>query len=291
MLYLFHKLLLSEYIMKKSSYYELTQDSRQDLGIIFNLEETSYPSHFHKKPEITYMTNGNCTSVINQTEYFTEKDDILYVPEYYPHSYTTSDDAKRIVFIPVPEHKTDVDNLLNTKTFPCLLDDKVYNRTKILPCLNDLLTVQNDKTIETTAKIMLLKGYTGIFYGRLYDRYGDCLVERKKQIESLTNILIYLEKNYKSDVTLDALSDKFGYNRYYFSKLFNSCVGENLKNYVNNIRVKKFTEIYAEDTSANITNLALTLGFDSMPSFYRAFKRLYHCSPKEFFTPPRKKNE
>lgn len=273
--------------MKENAYYELIQDSKQDFDIIFDLEATSYPSHFHKKPEITYLTEGCCKSVINQTEFFAEKDDILYVPEYYPHSYETTEDAHRLVVVPVPEFKTDVDNLLSNKTFPCLLDDKEYNRTKILPLLQEILSDQNNSNIKFTAKKMILKSYTGVFYGKLYDKYGNRLVDRKKQIETLTNILIYLDENYKNNISLESLSDKFGYNKFYFSKLFNACVGDNLKNHVNNIRVQNFTKIYAEDTSANIMNLALSLGFDSMPSFYRAFKRFYHCSPKEYFTPPR----
>lgn len=277
--------------MKENAYYELYQDTRQDECIIFKLAATSYPSHFHKKPEITYMTAGSCTSVINQTEYSAEQDDILYVPDYYPHSYKTSLNAERMLLIPVSEYKADVDNLLHDKTFPCLLKDKEYNRTKILPLLNEMISVQNDRLIKTSAKKLMLKSYTGVFYGRLFDKYsGEMLVERRKQAETITNILAYLEENYKNNVTLDALADKFGYNKYYFSKLFNSCVGDNLKNYVNNIRVKKFIEIYAEDTSANILRLALSLGFDSMPSFYRAFKRFFHCSPKEYFSDQPKKN-
>lgn len=272
--------------MKKSAYYELSQDSKKDINIIFSLEETSYPSHFHKKPEITYITQGNCLSVISQNEYYVEKDDILYVPEYYPHSYETSNNAKRLLFIPVPEYKTDIDNLLSNKTFPCLLSHKEYNRTKILPIMNEMLAVQLDNNIDIQSKKLLLKSYTGLFYARIYSEYGYNLVERIKQVEMITNILVYLEENYTENITLDELANKFGYNKYYFSKIFNNCVGDNLKNYVNNIRIKKFTQIYSKDTTANITNLALSLGFDSMPPFYRAFNRFYHCSPKEYFTPP-----
>ncbi len=273
--------------MKESAYYELLQDSRKDSRIIFALEETRYPSHFHKKTEITYMKVGTCSSIINQTQYFAEKDDILYVPEYYPHSYETSSNARRLLITPTQDLKIDVENFLNKRTFPCLLSDKEYNRTKILPILNDIIKAQNDKNIDAASKSLIIKGYINAFYGMLLARYKNCLVEQIKQAEMLTNVLIYLEENYKNDITLDELANKFGYNKYYFSKLFNTCVGDNLKNYVNNIRVKKFARIYAEDTHANITHLALTLGFDSMPSFYRAFKRFYHCSPKEYFSTPK----
>lgn len=82
------------------------------------------------------------------------------------------------------------------------------------------------------------------------------------------------------------LAQQFRYNKFYFSKLFNSCVNDNLKNYVNGIRIKKFVETYSLDPAQNITRLALDLGFESMPSFYRAFKRIYHCCPKEYFASP-----
>ena len=271
--------------MNDTSFYELVQDRTYD-NLISDIGPTNYPSHFHKKTEITYMKNGNCLSVINNEKYFAEKDYILFIPEYYPHSYDTSPDAERLVILPTQELKNDFTALADTKTFFCLLSDKDFNRQKILPILTDMLKVQEDGSIEKRARFLLLKGYTTTFYGRLFEQYAHLLISRKKQIESLTAILAYLDEHYAENITLDMLAQQFRYNKFYFSKLFNSCVNDNLKNYVNGIRIKKFVETYSLDPAQNITRLALDLGFESMPSFYRAFKRIYHCCPKEYFASP-----
>ncbi len=93
------------------------------------------------------------------------------------------------------------------------------------------------------------------------------LISRKKQIESLTAILAYLDEHYAENITLDMLAQQFRYNKFYFSKLFNSCVNDNLKNYVNGIRIKKFVETYSLDPAQNITRLALDLGLSPCPPF------------------------
>lgn len=102
--------------MNDTSFYELVQDRTYD-NLISDIGPTNYPSHFHKKTEITYMKNGNCLSVINNEKYFAEKDDILFIPEYYPHSYDTSPDAERLVILPTQELKNDFTALADTKTF------------------------------------------------------------------------------------------------------------------------------------------------------------------------------
>jgi YesN/AraC family two-component response regulator len=96
-------------------------------------------------------------------------------------------------------------------------------------------------------------------------------------------ILSYIEENCEKKLTLDELANQFAYNRYYFSKFFNSYIGDSLTNYINNTRVRKFIKLYEISPDKSLLNLALSVGFDSMPSFYRAFNRVYHCTPKEYF--------
>jgi AraC-like DNA-binding protein len=245
---------------------------------------TIYPSHFHKRPEITYVLQGTCHSIIHSSDYTAEKDDILFASAYYPHSYDTSLDAKRYTLLPETNLESDILQVLEDKTFPCLLDDKNFNREKLLPLFEEAHKAQSSKGfMSPSARWLLLKGYTNIIYGRLLEGYGDRLVLRNKHINELVKILSYIEENCDKKLTLDELANQFGYNRYYFSKFFNSYIGDNLTNYINNTRVRKFIKLYEISPDKSLLNLALSVGFDSMPSFYRAFNRVYHCTPKEYF--------
>ncbi len=269
--------------MSYNSYYESAQD--QDFSnLISDIGATKfYPSHFHKKIEITYVKTGHSLSVINSQKITAEKDDLIFVPEYYPHSYATSDDTERYVLLPTEEYERDLHVLLHGKTFPYLLSDKEFNRREIYPILQQMYAVRKNASLSTETRTLLHKGYALTFYGKLYERYGSELVPRAEKINHLTSLLLYLDEHFTENITLDSLAQVFNYNKFYLSKLFNSCVNDNLKNYVNSLRVKKFIQLYMANPSANITETALSLGFESTPTFYRAFKRIYGSSPKEYF--------
>lgn len=269
----------------ESTYYELTQDNDEH-DLLSLIGPTTYPSHFHKKPEVTYMVKGQCVSEINHTRYVAEPDDILFVSEYNPHSYHTTDDALRYVFLADNNARNDAIPLFNNKTFPCLLDNKIFNREKILPILNEMLAYQrlsSPLSVSKKAQHLILKGYTDILYGLFFMEYSDRLITVSKQNEAVASILAYIDEHYAEDITLEGLAGTFAYNKFYFSKLFNSCIGVNFSNYVNNVRIQKFVEKYDPNMRKNLLSLAFDVGFKSMPSFYRAFSRVYHCTPGEYF--------
>lgn len=262
------------------AYYETSQDMQVENAISVQ-GATVYHSHFHYKTEITYVEEGFVRSVINGKDYSAEKDEILFVPEYYPHSYETSPDARRMVLLPTNNLKGDFDKI-TAKTFPCLLTDKKFNEEKILPVLHELYKVQQSD-ISGEAKFLLCKAYVGLVYGNFLARYDSEMTQRDQKNEIIADVLAYIEQNYKENVTLPSIAQRFGYNKFYFSKLFNAAMGESLCSYVNSVRVRKFTELYKTKKNANVLSIAFSVGFDSMPSFYRAFKNVYKVTPVQYF--------
>lgn len=265
--------------MQYTSYYELIRDYNED-NVISYLGPTVYPSHFHQRSEFTYVLEGTCHAVINNTTYSAEAHDLLFAPDYYPHSYATTLDAKRINIYLLKDYV----QFLNQKTFPCLLSDKTYNREKLLPLLSEFQRIYSARGVmPDSTRSLLLQGYSDVLFGTLMERYGNELVPRNKQINTLVEILAYIEDHSAEKLTLESLSNKFGYNKFYFSKFFNSSIGDSLTGYINNARIRNFTKRFQQDTHQNVLNLAVDVGFDSLPSFYRAFHRAYHCTPKEYF--------
>ena len=268
--------------MSNFSYYETEQDTAYD-NLIERCGPTNYPSHFHKKTEITYMEKGSCISTVNLEKYFAQTDDILFISAYYPHSYETTSDAQRFVLCPNDSIINDFSSLNGKKIFKCLLDNKSFNKEKVLPIMQVLCEVHKDNHLPQNVKWLESKGYLNILYGRLLECYHDCLIEKNNQIETLANILTFIDEHSSEKLTLDSLAAQFGYNKYHFSKLFNSSVGQNLNNYINGVRINDFVKKYNAKRNLNIMSLAFEVGFDSMPSFYRAFKAFYGCTPSQYF--------
>ena len=271
--------------MKTSSYFEsFRKQADEYLTTIQNA--THYPLHFHSVIEITYIQKGSCLSTINNTDIKAQTDDIIFASNYYPHSYKTTKHAKRFIFFPPLDINFNENVLPNELTFPPVLTDKEFNKTHILPILKKIYHTERNQNeiVSPPAQKLMLDGLTSMFWGELLNNYQDRLVKREMQIDQFADILIYIDNNYTEKITLDTLSNKFGYNKCYFSKMFNTYMHTNLNNYINNIRIKAFITKYLKNRAENITNLAYEVGFDSKSTFYREFTRIYNCTPKEYFT-------
>jgi AraC-like DNA-binding protein len=66
--------------------------------------------------------------------------------------------------------------------------------------------------------------------------------------------------------------------------MFNKYIGESLSNYVNIVRLREFMELMKKNGTTAISTLAKECGFESMPTFYRAFTKLYGESPKSYLS-------
>lgn len=88
----------------------------------------------------------------------------------------------------------------------------------------------------------------------------------------------------RADLTLDALAEETGFNRYYVSGALNRCTGGNFSSYVNEYRVKEAIRIMSERDGNGLTidGIAFEAGFDNRVSFYRVFKKMTGLSPTDF---------
>ena len=94
------------------------------------------------------------------------------------------------------------------------------------------------------------------------------------EIEDSTGIgkaVKYLKSNYTSRISLEEVANVAGVSRYHFTRLFKKVMGISFTYYLNYLRVKKAEEaLSCQD--ANISEVAFSVGFNSLRQFERAFK-------------------
>ena len=139
-----------------NSYYELEQDrkqSRSDAIISLQGERLAcYPSHFHKKTEITYVLQGSIETSINKDVFIADVGDIIFVPPFTPHSYSTTVGTKRWVLLTTTVLFADIEPILSKKTFPFILNNKNFNQNTIAPILQEINELSISQTISPTHK-------------------------------------------------------------------------------------------------------------------------------------------
>ena len=232
--------------------------------------------HFHKCIEILYITEGKLCATVNDEDFTAEPDDIIFVRNYSVHAFTPDDQYKKFFMIAPSNYSGSVSKILQNSTLPAKLDDKEFNK-KILPIIQNLYNERH--TMPPLAK----KGYYNVIMGYLFEHYPLSPIKNNGSIDFIVDVLRYINQHYTEELTLDSLSASFGYNKYYFSRLFNSYVGESLNNYINIVRAQHFMRIARDMESFSISSLAHQCGFDSLTTFYRCFKKIYGATPKVYF--------
>ena len=141
---------------------------------------------------------------------------------------------KRIIFYEIPYQ---VNKLNLIKKMADLIRDKEI-AGDIAQHLRLLLQKPSD---------LLKKGIYYYCIAKFIDNARKNVIEiskaEAKQRTLFYDILIYIDEHSAEELTLEILSKKFNYSKFYFSSMFNRHLGTNLKNYINNVRIKKAIEL------------------------------------------------
>lgn len=116
------------------------------------------------------------------------------------------------------------------------------------------------------------------------DYLNQRLYQEKNQHRNalLEDIKEYISENYMDpSLGLTTISVNFRISEGYVSILFKKHGNMNFADYVESIRMNKACELLKESDN-NIETIASMVGYNSVQSFRRAFKRVYHMSPKEY---------
>ena len=94
------------------------------------------------------------------------------------------------------------------------------------------------------------------------------------------NILKYIETHIKEDISLDSIANSFYVSKYHIAHTFKNQMGLSIHQYALKKRLSLCKAAIA--SGSNISTAFLECGFRDYSSFYRAFKKEFGISPKEY---------
>ena len=105
--------------------------------------------------------------------------------------------------------------------------------------------------------------------------------ENRGVAECVQNALRFINKNFRSPLSLEKVAEEVGYSKSHFSRVFTKYVGCNFIDYVKEKRLKS-ASLLLRTTEMNVTDIAFSCGYGSISQFIRDFKTLYAASPGDY---------
>ena len=95
-----------------------------------------------------------------------------------------------------------------------------------------------------------------------------------EETSSIGKAIHFIKTHYQSRISLEEVAEKAGISRFHFTRLFKKIMGISFSDYLNYLRTKKAEEILLKK-GINVSEIAFSVGYNSLRQFERAFKSVY----------------
>ena len=109
----------------------------------------------------------------------------------------------------------------------------------------------------------------------------ETAVHKSSKYQTIYNIADYISDHYAEPITLDGLAGIFYLSKFYLSRSFKEVTGYGVNEYVNILRTKRAKQLL-EETSLSISEIAATVGYESITYFEKVFKTYMSISPLKY---------
>ena len=221
--------------------------------------------HFHRNIEFLFITEGTQRVIVDGISHDLNAGDILFVNSYQPHCYEDCE-ATAYILVLSSTYFEPFKWFFESKVFPEIMSEKEKN-ADIFAFIENWYSESSNKDSHYDVFIKCNE-----LFHLLTEKYEIKEPVLSRQNEMVISALKYINAHYcDPDLTLKKCSDAIGYSKEYVSKQFNNVMGVSFKNYVNNLRIKKYKEL-EQNKKGTKQEMATMCGFDSMATFYRALK-------------------
>ena len=248
-------------------------------------------SHTHNYYEFYFFLEGNVSMNIEGTLFPLKPGDVVIIPPNIHHYALLNDGQipyRRFVFWISIEYCNDLLQLSPdyvylmqhtriTKHYVFHYDVIAFNalQSKVFRLIEEL----HSNRFGRDAKITLCANDLILHLNRSVYEMEHPKSQHEEQ-DLYQNLLLFIEDHLDEDLTLDYLAEHFFVSKYHIAHVFKENLGLSIHQFIIKKRLRMCQEAILSHTS--ISDVYLMYGFKDYSSFFRAFKKEFGMSPKEY---------
>jgi len=235
--------------------------------------------HWHPELELIYMYKGSLTIDISETKVTLKEKEFLVISSNILHFFEESSEGAVIYVARLP-----IENIRD------------MNKVEIEKLYEESLVISNDQTLRSIFNDIMFANYKK--YNELYitakvaeftiNLLGkqQLIVKRIRadvveESDTTVEIRTFIEESLKGKITLSMLAERLNMSKNYCSMFIKQKTGFKFLEYVNQVRLRE-AEKYLRTTNMQIMEICYAVGFDSIQSFNRNFKKVRGITPTQY---------
>ena len=251
----------------------------------------SMDSHFHNYYEVYFFLEGNVSILIRDKLFPLKAGDVVVLPPGVPHKAVIHDENmpySRFVFWISMDYLQQVRKMSDDYYYiiQCAAEKKQYIyhnepvpftalQSKIFHLIEEIHSERFGKEPKVFISICdLLLQLNRMAYEQNNPR------KRREDQDLYHNLLDYIDNHLEQEISLDSLAKTFYVSKFHIAHIFKENTGIAIHQYIMKKRLAACQDAILSNIS--ISKAYLMFGFKDYSNFYRAFKKEFGISPKEY---------
>lgn len=252
-------------------------------------KEFDFPYHYHPNYELTYILSSDGVRYVgNEFENF-RANDLIFLGPNLPHCWKNTNCQNTEASAVVIQWKEDLvgKEWLDTKEFAAVkklhtLSSKgIHFSPKVAISLKDHL-LEITEADPFRKLMMLLEILNTLALSNDYDLLCKRDYTNNTNLidsERINTVYQYVKNNYMQKITLQSIASTVFMSEESFSRFFSKIMKKTFFSFLNEYRINVACKLLIE-TEQQIAQVCYSSGYETIPFFYRQFKKFKNCSPQ-----------
>lgn len=254
-------------------------------------KEFYYPWHYHAELELTFILSGQGVRYVgNSIENFHEEELVL-LGSNLPHAWNTTIEQDQPVTAIVVYLKEDFfdKNWMQSIEFEgirnlsALMNKGIKVDKEVASVLKqkfyDLLNASPFEKLMILLQVLEYLSHNQE-YRFLCEQEFVCNFDDIDKTR-INGVYDYIQKNYQHQISLTDIASRLNMSEEYFSRYFSKTMKRPFFEFLNEYKINRACKLLIE-TDKQISEICYASGFESIPFFYRQFKKFKECQPKTY---------